>query len=1408
MENLAQIETVKQKIKVASTAAIRALHRFIFEEEGDRRNRKRLRDFQGFTFADNSQNYIRKVEYARRLTIGDLISCCNILGLKYDGSKEEIIERICAGLMNLNELISQDIEEDEEEPGEEEAETEEVRPVETRAEARNGGNMQVKFSMTYRDVEGSIKPFNGKDAYPIEKWITDFEDTATLFGWTELQRVVFAKKSLAGPAKLLIESEGVMRTWQQFKAVLTKEFSDKVNSAELHEMLRKRKLTRDETVQEYYLTMKEMASRGKIEPEALIQHVIDGISDDSSNKLVLYGTKTLEDFKERIKTYEAIRKKNVEKTKSDREKETSSKKKEAIRKQATFKKTEEKVQDPATRCYNCGARGHLSKDCKKKELGKKCFRCQKFGHTAAQCDLAEESKTEKKQVNVNTICAPQANKMFKEVSIKGKRLDALIDTGSQVTIMREDIYNDFKLGQLLDTNIWLTGFGKNEVRSLGCFQTIIEIDSEQFPCLMHVVRSDAMNSSVIIGSDILNLAEVIINIDGITIRKASPTMFLAQINVLGERSLNIDAVDPKIREEVETLVEMYKPEKCKTTDVEMRIVLKDNKPIFQKPRRLPAPEREIVEQQIEEWISEGIVEACTSEYASAVVVVKKKDGRSRVCIDYRKLNRVVEKDGYPMPLIEDVLDKLADARVFSTLDLRNGFFHVPIEEGSRKYTAFVTHSGQYQFLRTPFGLCNSPRVFQRFVNAAFWELIRRNIVLLYLDDLIVPARNEQEAVERLKLILRTASEYGLQLNLKKCQFIKRSVEFLGHIVEGGKIYPSPEKVKAVINYPEPKGLKDIQSFLGLSGYFRKFIPLYSVIARPLSDLLQKNRPYNFDENARSAFQQLKTKLTQNPVLKIYNPKHVTEVHTDASIDGYGAVMMQRSPDDNLLHPVYFMSKKTKPAERNYSSYELEVLAVIEAVKKFRIYLLGTKFKILTDCAAFQRTMDKKDLTTRVARWALLLEDYDYSIEHRPGVRMKHVDALSRHPIMTISTCFVVPQIKKQQERDDETKALIEVLKNKESYDNYFMRGDLLYKFKDGRNLLVVPKSLETDIIQAIHEKGHFATARTEEIIRQEYYIKNLKDKVEQYIASCVPCILTRRKEGKQEGYLHPIPKPDVPLHTYHADHLGPLDTTCKSYKYILAIVDSFTKFAWLYPTKSTTTREVISKLELQRQVFGNPVQIITDRGTAFTSQEFSDYCKTAEIKHVKVTTGLPRANGQVERLNRTIIAVLSKLSIEDPTKWYKYVDELQRILNSAFHRSIATTPFELLFGVKMRNEKDLKLRQIIEQEFQAQFENERDQVRVKAKEQISKIQSENCKTYNLRRRPSRKYVVGDLVAIKRTQFGPGRKLQAKYLGPYSIKKVKPNDTYDVSRFGDHEGPAFTSTCAEYLKPWPECKFNQ
>ncbi|BFG06629.1 uncharacterized protein DMAD_13610 [Drosophila madeirensis] len=246
-------------------------------------------------------------------------------------------------------------------------------------------------------------------------------------------------------------------------------------------------------------------------------------------------------------------------------------------------------------------------------------------------------------------------------------------------------------------------------------------------------------------------------------------------------------------------------------------------------------------------------------------------------------------------------------------------------------------------------------------------------------------------------------------------------------------------------------------------------------------------------------------------------------------------------------------------------------------------------------------------------------------------------------------------------------------------------------------------------------------------------------------------------------------KYDVPLQTYHIDFLGPLESTSKNYKHILVVIDAFTKFCWLYPTKSTTSNEVILKLRSQSVTFGNPACIISDRGSAFTAQDFLQYCEDEKIKLVKTTTGLPRVNGQVERLNSVIISVLAKLNVDDPSKWFKHDDQ--------------------------------QLQSLIQKESIIAFEDDRNELRAKAKTQILNLQAENKNTYNLRRKPPRHYDVGDLVAIKKTQFGSGLKLKPKFLGPYQIIKVKHNNAYDVKKVGNSDGPKHSSSCAEYLKPW-------
>ncbi|XP_076393341.1 uncharacterized protein LOC143265399 [Megachile rotundata] len=908
MENLKQIATIECKIKTASAASIKALHRFVFDNEGDRANRKRLREFGGFTFADGSAEHVTKLTQVNALTFGDLVSCCNTLGLDYSGSREDLIRKVCSALMDINSLVTitennEDVTEDEDaidhHDDQNEEENEDIEDIDGMSVASNRSirrNNQerrrkpVEFAMNYRDVEDSIRSFDGSSSYPVERWITDFEDVAILFEWTELEKLVFAKKSLKGLAKLYIQNEGV-KTWAKLKELLRDEFSTKMNSAELHNLLSQRKMRRNETVQEYYLIMKEIASRGTIENDALIQYIIDGIPDETSNKLILFGTRKLSDFKERLKVYETLRKKNREapvRVREESTRRTDFGGRGDYSRKTPFQKNENATTSRVeSRCYNCGEKGYLSRDCARKSLGKKCFECKCFGHTAAECTKKEGGKpTTIPQVTptVNTISTSTRHEMRKEIFINDVRVKALIDTGSCVSLLREDVYKKIGIGNLHACTTKLTGFGKgNETLPLGYVQITIKIDSEEFPTTVYVVPIDSMNAEGVIGTDIINLAELTINQQNIIFHKIPLCTFLTQIST--DNNL-----------------------------LDLTHVQDDEKPIYQRPRRLSMLERDILQKQIDEWLQNRIIEPYASEYASSVVIVKKKDGSSRVCIDYRKLNKIVEKDRFPLPLTEELLDRLQNARIFCTIDLKNAFFHITVDENSRKFTSFITHFGQYQFIKMPFGLSNAPAVFQRFINDVFRELVVQGVVLIYIDDIIIPTIDEVECLRRLKLVLQTASDYGLNLNLKKCKWMHTRIEFLGHHIENGKIYPSEEKVKAVVHFPEPKSIKDVQSFLGLSGYFRKFISHYSIIAKPLSDLLRKDKPFEFNNLQKTAFNQLKEVLCQSPVLKIYDPKSETELHTDASKDGFGAVLMQRSSDDEQLHPVYYMSLKTKRKE--------------------------------------------------------------------------------------------------------------------------------------------------------------------------------------------------------------------------------------------------------------------------------------------------------------------------------------------------------------------------------------------------------------------------------------------------------------------------------------------------------------
>lgn len=481
------------------------------------------------------------------------------------------------------------------------------------------------------------------------------------------------------------------------------------------------------------------------------------------------------------------------------------------------------------------------------------------------------------------------------------------------------------------------------------------------------------------------------------------------------------------------------------------------------------------------------------------------------------------------------------------------------------------------------------------------------------------------------------------------------------------------------------------------------------------------------------------------------------------------------------------------------------MAIIKALKKFRVYLIGILFTIVTDCRAFTATMQKKDLCVRVARWALLLEEFNYKIEHRPGKNTRHVDALSRNPIpecniVETRESGITARLAKAQASDSDIKKVLDQVELGR-VDGYAVRGGLLFKEVSGNLCIVVPRSMQKQIIRQAHEKGHFSVAKTKVLLNNDFWIPNVEAKIEKVIRNCIACILAERKQGKQQGFLNPIAKGEHPLDTYHVDHIGPLPSTKKNYRHILVVIDAFSKFVWLYATKTTSTNEVLDRLVKQSFVLGNPRRIISDQGTAFTSKDFADYCKKEGIEQVLITVGIPRANGQAERVNRILIPLLTKLANPKREDWHKHLAFVQQCINTTLNRSIGTDPFHLLFGVHARLQDDLEIRELLEKEFVEAYKDEREQLREQAKENIAKIQRENKQTFNKNRVAALKYRDNELVAIKRTQMGPGLKFANKYLGPYRVIQVLRNDRYVVQREGEHEGPLKTSTAADCMKPW-------
>lgn len=435
----------------------------------------------------------------------------------------------------------------------------------------------------------------------------------------------------------------------------------------------------------------------------------------------------------------------------------------------------------------------------------------------------------------------------------------------------------------------------------------------------------------------------------------------------------------------------------RTTAASHEIQTSDNIPIQTKIYRYPQIHKDEVNDQINKMLKQGIIKPSISPWCSPLWVVPKKIDASgerkwRIVIDYRQLNEKTIGDAYPLPNIEDILDQLGHSQYFSTLDLASGFHQIPMHPDFIEKTAFSTPNGHYEFTRMPFGLKNAPARFQRMMNNVLTGLTN-NQCFVYLDDVVLYGSNLEDHNRKLKNIFSRMRENNLKLQPDKCEFLKQSCEYLGHLITNNGVEPNPKKIGCIKRVLPPNNQKQIKMFLGLTGYYRKFIKDYSTIAKPLTILLKKDTKFVWDSNQQNAFQTLKEKLINSPILQYPNFKERFILTTDASNVGIGSVLSQLKNNQDL--PIAYYSRTLNKSECNYSTTEKELLAIINSVEHFRPYLYGKKFIIYTDHRALQWLFNCKNPSSKLVRWRLRLSEYDYEIKYKPGRINSNADGLSR-----------------------------------------------------------------------------------------------------------------------------------------------------------------------------------------------------------------------------------------------------------------------------------------------------------------------------------------------------------------------------------------------------------------------------
>ncbi|XP_063362806.1 uncharacterized protein K02A2.6-like [Cydia amplana] len=958
------------------------------------------------------------------------------------------------------------------------------------------------------------------------------------------------------------------------------------------------------------------------------------------------------------------------------------------------------------KCSVCGYTNHSASQCRFAKFT--CKKCNKKGHLRKMC-------TSVNYVNVSADCQGdndddgklyyirsfRGEPMVETVKINGRKLKFEIDTGSAVTVVSYITYKmHFKDVPLLPTKKRLVTYSGQHLQCKGSARSTVEYAGSTRALNVYVVNDDG---PPLLGRDFIALFRL----------QLTPVQTVHYCNdklLIG--STDLEKQYPKLFSGNLGLFNKYK--------VNLRLK-EDAKPVFFRARPVAFALRDTVSKEIDRLVNLGVLKPVDhSEYASPVVPVLKKNGSVRLCADYSvSINKQLLIDQYPLPTINELFSKLHGGKTFTKLDLSMAYNQFELDEDSQRLTCINTHRGLFRFTRLVFGLASAPAIFQRAMECVLAGL---DGVLCLLDDVLITGADAAQHQARLKVVLQRLQDAGLVLQRDKCEFFKDEISYLGYIINKEGLKKSPEKIKAIVEAPVPTNISQLQSFLGLSNYYRNFVPGASTILSPLYDLLKKNTKWEWSALHNDAFNKIKRHLVSDQVLTHFNPKAKLFLTCDASPSGLGAILSQLD-SDGVERPVAFASRTLNPAEKRYAQIQREATAIIYAVRRFHQYLYGraepfvlrTDHKPLTSIFGPYKGIPEVS-ANRLQRYALFLSGYNYTIEYvrsadnsadflsrasLPGERGRGAEPALADSDKAAYVCFVAdgakPLTLNELQIGTQTDAILNIV------SRYILNG-WPNKITDVRlkpyhlcrtqlavengiimrgHKAVVPQSLRDKVLAELHT-SHLGIVKTKAEARARFWFPGIDRALETFLGSCEVCQQLRPSPPRAP----PAPWPQTArcFERLHIDFLGPL----YGHTY-LVIVDTYSKWLEVYPMVSTTSTAVVDKLCDFISRFGLPKTIVSDNGTAFCSQEFTRFCDLNDIKHITSPAYHPASNGQAESFVK-----ITKKGIKSSMLTGKN-DRQRRLLllrylmdyRNSIHSTTGCAPSQLVFGHKIRCRLDV-----------------------------------------------------------------------------------------------------------------------